>query len=288
MLRVAFFPRQWGCACSSDQEGLLERRQGVMFTLYFFLFLHQSNYLYIYLLSLSIYIYIHVCMYVYIYVIYRLWPSHSGDGNPPTAAIEKGFLNGLARNFYFYSHYPRRFETSSHYSGWLNPLTLTRKSLTPEPFDDWIPPRDTSPHPDSTGQPPAAHRRRHSRPHHHRHGEHSPTARQPHSNSLCSPPKEGPGPGSALRHVDAGLSTKGAFSNRRWGHPGSSDQEGLLERRIYMIYSYSYIYICVYIYSYTYICSMLASGEPEEPRVNFSSSYILGISTYILYIYAYV
>jgi len=73
-----------------------------------------------------------------------------------------------------------------------------------------IPPRDTSPHQDGTAQPPAAHRRRHSRPHHSRHGEHSPTARQPHSNGLCSPPKEGPGPGSALRHVDAGPSTQGA------------------------------------------------------------------------------
>ena len=39
-------------------------------------------------------------------------------------------------------------------------------------------------------QPPAAHRRRHSHPHHRRHGEHSPTACQPHSNCLCSPPKE--------------------------------------------------------------------------------------------------
>ena len=67
----------------------------------------------------------------------------------------------------------------------------------------------TSPHQDSTGQPPAAHRRRHSRLHHRRHGKHSPTARQPHSNGLCSPPKEGPGPVSALRHVDAGPSTKG-------------------------------------------------------------------------------
>ena len=43
-------------------------------------------------------------------------------------------------------------------------------------------------------QPPAAYRRRHSRPHHHRRGEHSPTARQPHSNGLCSLTKEGPGP----------------------------------------------------------------------------------------------
>jgi len=43
--------------------------------------------------------------------------------------------------------------------------------------------------------PPAAHHRRHSRSHHHRHGEHSPTPRQPHSNGLCSLPKEGPGPG---------------------------------------------------------------------------------------------
>ena len=67
-------------------------------------------------------------------------------------------------------------------------------------------------------QPPAAHRRRHSRPRHRRHGEHSPTARQPHSNGLCSPPKEGPGRGSALLSI----------------------------------YLYGYRYICVYIY--TYIC----------------------------------
>jgi len=60
-------------------------------------------------------------------------------------------------------------------------------------------PRDTPPHTRTApAQPPAAHHRRHSRPHHRRHGEHSPTTRQPHSNSLCSPPKEGPGPGSAL------------------------------------------------------------------------------------------
>jgi len=72
-------------------------------------------------------------------------------------------------------------------------------------------PRETLPHTRSArAQPPAAHRRRHSRPHHRRHGEHSPTARQLHSNGLCSPPKEGPSPGSVLRHVDAGPSTKGA------------------------------------------------------------------------------
>ena len=61
-------------------------------------------------------------------------------------------------------------------------------------------PRETPPHTRTArAQPPAAHRRRHSRPHHRRHGEHSPTARQPHSNGLCAPPKEGPGTGSALR-----------------------------------------------------------------------------------------
>jgi len=66
-------------------------------------------------------------------------------------------------------------------------------------------PREKPPHTRTArAQPPAAHRRRHSRPHHPRHGEHIPTARQPHSNGLCSPPKESPGPGSALRHVDAG------------------------------------------------------------------------------------
>jgi len=43
-------------------------------------------------------------------------------------------------------------------------------------------------------QPPAAHRRRHSRPHHHRDGEHSSIARQPHSNGLCSILKGGPRP----------------------------------------------------------------------------------------------
>jgi len=57
--------------------------------------------------------------------------------------------------------------------------------------DDCIPPRDTSPHQDSTEQPLAAHRRRHSRPHHRTHGEHSPTACQSHSNGLCSPPNLG-------------------------------------------------------------------------------------------------
>jgi len=71
-------------------------------------------------------------------------------------------------------------------------------------------PRETPPHTRTArAQPPAAHRRRQSRPHHRRHGEHSPTARQPHSNGLCSPPKEGPGPGSALRHVDMVASLNG-------------------------------------------------------------------------------
>jgi len=54
-----------------------------------------------------------------------------------------------------------------------------------------LPARDTSLHQDSAGS--AAHRRRHSRPHHHRHGEHSPTARQPHSNGLCTPSQGDPG-----------------------------------------------------------------------------------------------
>jgi len=54
-------------------------------------------------------------------------------------------------------------------------------------------PRETPPHTRTArAQPPAAHRRRHSRPNHRRHGGHSPIARQPHSNDLCSPPKEGP------------------------------------------------------------------------------------------------
>jgi len=39
-------------------------------------------------------------------------------------------------------------------------------------------PRETPPHTTAArAQPPAAHRRQYSRPHHHRHGEHSPTAR---------------------------------------------------------------------------------------------------------------
>ena len=50
-------------------------------------------------------------------------------------------------------------------------------------------PRETPPHiRTARAQPPAAHRRRHSRLHHRRHGKHSPTARQPHSNGLYSPP----------------------------------------------------------------------------------------------------
>jgi len=44
-------------------------------------------------------------------------------------------------------------------------------------------PRETPPHTRTArAQPSAAHRRRHSRPHHRRHEEHSPTARQLHSN----------------------------------------------------------------------------------------------------------
>jgi len=51
-------------------------------------------------------------------------------------------------------------------------------------------PRETPPHTRTArAQPPAAHRRRHSRPHHRRHGEHSPTTRQPHSNGLCYHPR---------------------------------------------------------------------------------------------------
>ena len=39
-------------------------------------------------------------------------------------------------------------------------------------------------------QSPAAHRRRYSRPHHLRQGEHSPKARHPHSMMIYSPPKD--------------------------------------------------------------------------------------------------
>jgi len=39
--------------------------------------------------------------------------------------------------------------------------------------------------PAPSGTPPPAYRR----PHHRRHGKHSPTARQPYSNGLCSPPR---------------------------------------------------------------------------------------------------
>ena len=63
------------------------------------------------------------------------------------------------------------------------------------------PPRDTSRHQDCA-QPPAAHRRQHSRPHHHRHGEHSPTARQPHANDAMLT--------QAVR-VDAGNSRYGSY-----------------------------------------------------------------------------
>jgi len=76
--------------------------------------------------------------------------------------------------------------------------------------DDCLPPETPSHTRTARAQPPAAHRRMHSRPHPRRHGEHNPTVRQPHSNGLCSPPKEAPRPGSALRHVDARPSTKGA------------------------------------------------------------------------------
>ena len=60
-------------------------------------------------------------------------------------------------------------------------------------IDIFMPP-ERPPHPGiARAQPHEAHLRRHSRPHHHRNGEHSPTARQPHSNGLCSLPKEGIG-----------------------------------------------------------------------------------------------
>ena len=78
-------------------------------------------------------------------------------------------------------------------------------------------PRETPPHTRTArAQPPAAHRHRHSRPHHRRHGEHSPTARQPHSNGLCSPPTEGPGPGSALRHVEHFVPVGAAAGRPLW------------------------------------------------------------------------
>jgi len=54
-------------------------------------------------------------------------------------------------------------------------------------------PRETPPTTmTARAQPPAAPRRRHSRPHHRRHGEHSPTARQPHTNGLRSAPLSQP------------------------------------------------------------------------------------------------
>jgi len=58
-------------------------------------------------------------------------------------------------------------------------------------------------------------------PPHHRHGEHSPTARQPHTNGLCSLPKEGPDPGSALWYVDTGPSTErpDARIHTQWHYP---------------------------------------------------------------------
>ena len=75
--------------------------------------------------------------------------------------------------------------------------------------------RETPPHTRTArAQPPAAHRRRHSRPHHCRHGEHSPTARQPHSTPLCWQAQ--------------GL----------WVNP---------------IFTYIYIYIYIYIHTYIFI-----------------------------------
>jgi len=64
--------------------------------------------------------------------------------------------------------------------------------------DDCLPPRDTSPHHDSTGTAPSGTPPPAQPPHHHRHGEHSPTARQAHSNSLCSPRRRAQAQGQRL------------------------------------------------------------------------------------------
>ena len=79
------------------------------------------------------------------------------------------------------------------YSASMNPTLPSPLSWQASVVMMIVYPRETPPHTRTARtQPPAAHRRWHSRLHHHRHGEHSPTARQPHSNGLCSPPKEGP------------------------------------------------------------------------------------------------
>jgi len=122
-----------------------------------------------------------------------------------------------------------------------------------------IPPRDTSPHRDSAGTVPAAHRRRHSRPHHHRHGEHSLTARQPHSNGPCSLPKEGPGPGSApCRPIS------GKVQNKDHTHTLASPLTKSTHRSAFTRYSFSSrpLYKIQYYYSQT----LPSFGHPTRPR----------------------
>jgi len=151
-----------------------------------------------------------------------------------------------------YTYHKQNKICLSIYVSWVNPR-LASHPLPPSPAslsrcaspltyaytndDDCIPPRDTSPHQDSTGQPPAAHRRRHNRPNHRRHGEHSPTARQPHSNGLCSPPEGGPRP-RVCTHI----------------HTYIHISISLCAFSLKYIYTYAHIHTYIYIYIYIYIC----------------------------------
>jgi len=73
-------------------------------------------------------------------------------------------------------------------------------------------PRETPPHTSTArAQPPAAQRRRHSRPHHHRHEEtQSHSAPTSFKRPMLTPTWGAQALRSALRHVDAGPSTKRA------------------------------------------------------------------------------
>jgi len=79
-----------------------------------------------------------------------------------------------------------------------------------------IPSRDTSPHQDSSARAhsPQQHTAAGTAaPSHHRDGEHSPTARRPHSTGLCSLPKEGPRPGSG-RHTHTHTTNRSSRAHR--------------------------------------------------------------------------
>ena len=128
--------------------------------------------------------------------------NSSWSHDPPTVNLHVLFAHSLAtnrmRSFIYYTliqpphHHRRRHQRELH-------SMYTQLMI--------VCPRETPPRIGWTRCPGGL---THSRPHHRRHGKHRPTARRPHSNGLCSPPKEGPGPGSQL-HATARLHPRSQY-----------------------------------------------------------------------------